>query len=590
MLKKNTIKKLTFHSKTNPYVILLLNLIPTFEPNPFQTFKLFLTMPSLTPKTDDAPLGHYLAAHLLRRSTYAYSKTQVDEFAAKTVSQALNDLFIFPAPELPEPIDHLSGENGASWITSGIPPVSASFHLNRYIKGWWIDEAMKSVSLEYKLMFFLHTNFTISIFDEVSEDFWDYVQLLRFYAAGSFKEFAKKVSINNLMSFYLDNKINFGHLPNENYAREFLELFTIGKGPQIGPEDYTTFTEHDVQQATKVLSGWRPGDRSNPDHLDPDTGITNNYPIVGNHNITNKTFSAAFQKTTIIGATEDEDMYRELSDFVDMVFAQMATARHICRKLYRFFVHSNISTEIETNIIEPLAQILFDNDYQLQPAVIALLKSQHFYGEDSGQATNPLVGSIIKSPLDLLTGIVSFFEIVRPDAVEEPFWHYIQFYHRMTLQDTFEGAGFNLFSPESVAGYAAYHQAPNYDQNWFSASSIVARYRLGKVLLIGNRLVENELIGTNLDIVGFISNADYFPNPYDATAIVQTLTDYLFPEPVDTGRLDYFVNDIFLNQNDPGYWGAAWGDFVANGNDTTVKLLLRTLVEALLHSPEYQTM
>ncbi|MEM8908918.1 MAG: DUF1800 family protein [Bacteroidota bacterium] len=531
-------------------------------------------------------LGTQLAAHLLRRASYVYTKADILQLASKTADQAIDELFTFSPPSLVEPIDYQSGDH---WINQGSPPVSASFHLNRYIKGWWMDEAMKSLSVEYKMMFFLHTTFTTSIFDELSQDFWDHQELLRFFVRGSFREYAIKVSLSNLMSDYLDNNVNFGFNPNENYAREFLELFTIGKGPQINPGDYTHFTEDDVINATKVLSGWRKGDRNNPAHQDPDTGLNRNYPVYIYHAHGDKTFSYHFQNATITDAVDANDMYRELTDFVNLVFAQQETARHLARRMYRFFVSSNISTEIETDIIEPLSTVLFDNDYNLEIGLKALLKSQHFFDMDDNFHSDEIIGGLIKPPLDLITNTVSFFQIERPDPVNNSFWHYFQFYHRGMFQDTFENAGFNLFSPESVAGYAAFHQSPNYDKNWFHSGSIIARYKIGDMFLTGFRWTANELIGSKLEAAQFVQNSGYFTNPADATILVEELLEYLFPAPPATDRFNYFLNDIFLNNLSPINWAFEWQSYLNTQDDTNVSIPLKQLFEAVLYAPEYQT-
>ena len=91
--------------------------------------------------------------------------------------------------------------------------------------------------------------------------FYDYLRLLNFYALGNIKTFAKKITLDNAMLRYLDNTENNATNPNENYAREFLELFTILKGPQVSDENYTNYTEIDIQQAAKVFTGFKKKER-----------------------------------------------------------------------------------------------------------------------------------------------------------------------------------------------------------------------------------------------------------------------------------------------------------------------------------------
>lgn len=84
---------------------------------------------------------------------------------------------------------------------------------------------------------------------------FDYIELLRYQSNGSIKDLAIRMTRDNRMLYYLDNRLNNKNSPNENYAREFLELFTILKGEQIAA-NYTNYTEADVQQAAKVFTGF----------------------------------------------------------------------------------------------------------------------------------------------------------------------------------------------------------------------------------------------------------------------------------------------------------------------------------------------
>ena len=97
---------------------------------------------------------------------------------------------------------------------------------------WWMQEAIKDETMSHRMGFFLHTIFTTSWTFNYSRNVFDHHHLLRRYAFGNFKDLAKKVTVDNLMLRYLDNHYNTKFNPNENYAREFFELFTIGKGPQ----------------------------------------------------------------------------------------------------------------------------------------------------------------------------------------------------------------------------------------------------------------------------------------------------------------------------------------------------------------------
>ncbi len=103
------------------------------------------------------------------------------------------------------------------------------------------------------------------------------------------------------------------------------------------------------------------------------------------HDTDRKTFSSKFGEPSlnrlpcVEGFATVEAAYGELDEMIEMIFSQQETGRFIARKLYRFFVYHFISEEVETDIIEPLAQVLIDNDFSIQELPIVLLKSEHFY-------------------------------------------------------------------------------------------------------------------------------------------------------------------------------------------------------------------
>ncbi|MEM7372039.1 MAG: DUF1800 family protein [Bacteroidota bacterium] len=541
-------------------------------------------MASLNPLS--GTLGHRLAAHLLRRTSYHYTRAQIDAFAGKTVTQAMDDLMIIPSAIVAEPIDY---ETGQPWINSGVESMANRGRLRSYIAGWWMDEARQDPSIGHKMMFFLHTNFVVAAMEGPSEEYFDYLALLRHYAVGNFKVLAYKMVLDNQMLRYLDNTANLKGKPNENFAREYLELFTIGKGQQVGPGDYTNYTEEDIVEAARVLTGFRTGQRDT--HIDPDTNLPMGRAVFGQHELGDKTFTTnAFQDTIITGATNQAEMFQELQDFVDMIFAQDATATFICRKLYRYFVGRHISQEIEEDIITPLAIIFRANNYELEPVLRVLLSSQHFYDKDDSKPTDEIVGGMLRSPLELFLHTMSFFDIAVPDALTETEDHYFRLYHRWVNSVFFPKAGFNVFRPSTVAGYAGYYQEPTFHRNWFNSSSIIARYKLGEMLILGRRVLAGGTIPVQFDLPTFVQDTTHITDADNAILMVQEFLDYLFPEAVSQERFDYYLNDIFLQGQTTDDWSYEWQAYLLNGDDTEVRLILNGLVESIMYSPEYQLM
>ncbi|MGH1338057.1 MAG: DUF1800 domain-containing protein [Aureispira sp.] len=534
-------------------------------------------------------LGHRLAKHLLRRATFRYSKQDIDDFATKTVSAAVDQLFLSIPDTLPEPQD--PDDAVPFWINNISPSnnISGDYRKRSYVRAAWLYNALNTLSIRHKMVHFLYNQFTINSNDVSSTWFFDYLKILDFYAWGSVKDLTLKVTYSNPMLRYLDNRYNVKNRPNENYARELLELFTIGKGPQIGPGNYTNYTEADIVQAAKVLTGLRTEDtRTN---IDTTTNIPTGQVQFNLHDTTNKQFSNAFQNTVIIGATTVQDVEAEIVSFLTMIFNQRATAENICRRLYRYFVHETITTEIETDIITPMTNALIQSNYVLEPVVKLLLKSQHFYDKDDTDATNEIVGGIIKSPLQLLTEMVSLFDIDLPDPVTDARDFYRIFSHSFLVIRYFPSAGMIFFEPSTVAGYPAYYQGPFYSKYWFDSSTIVARYKLFDSFLTGRNEVggNRSLIGTTFDLVNFFTTSLIFTDRTNATTVVTDFVHYLFPESMDTARQSYFVNDIFLGGMMPYNWSNEWNNYLLSNDDSVIRPRLETLFTFLVNSPEFQT-
>lgn len=547
-------------------------------------------MPSLIAYSQ--PLGRRKAKHLLRRTCFNFSPEKIDEFANLTPSQALWSLSAPSVRKLYEPIDP-KGEDwdDMHWTSSTKDPGDFTRQGAKRVSvaGWWWYNAFNEITLEHKLTLFLHTCFTTSKDSGTgtSTHFYDHLRLLQKYALGDLKTLANKITIDNAMLLYLDNNVNNRWNPNENYAREFLELFTILKGEQKGDGDYTNYTEHDVQMAAQVFSGFK--NKNDRSIIDAETGLPMGYIKVNHHVQDDKTFSAAFGNATITGGSDVASILQEHEDFVNMIFSQDATAVSYVRKLYRFFVKSEWDSSVETDIINPLAQDLRDNGFQLLPVLKKLLESEHFYDEDDNQNTDNIIGSIIKHPMQLWTEIISAFKVNLVDANQQDKWeeYYHYFFKNFAHNSCFSAAGFNMFSPDSVAGYPADYQEPNYDRQWFTSVSIIARYKYMDSFLMGKNLITGG--GSFESIVDSIEYVEStISNPYDATTIVSEIAQYLYPEDIDQDRVDYF-KDILTGTLGDVYWTGAWADYIG-GDDTTARIRLNELLTAMVNAAEFQIM
>jgi len=546
-------------------------------------------MASLNPI--NGPLGRRRAIHLLKRASFGGTRAEIDQFAGLTVQEAF-DLLATPLTAPAPPVDP---STGTTWVNAKTTEAnSEEGDLMAYFLGWWLDQMMAAPSnLTEKMVYFYHTHFTTR--REVvrsSASLYHQNALFRYYALGNFKEVCKKICLDNAMLVFLDGRLNVVGRTQENFGREFLELYTIGKGPQIGPEDYTTYTEQDVQQAARVLTGYVNDD--NYATVDPDTLIRTGYLrgnglTAGQHDAEPKVFSNKFggaiiQPSELIdGRATVEATLDELDQMVTMIFDQQETARHICRKLYRFFCYYRINDEVEQDIISGLADTFIQNDFELLPVLEQLMSSTHFFDEDNAATEDNVRGSIIKSPLEMNAIAVNYFGLTFPadDVTRYTETHARGFLRFMEFQ------GMSLYDPPEVAGYAAYHQTPEYNRNWISANNLARRYQMVDFLMNGEN-ASGDPLGAQLDIVAFVR--DEITDPSDATIIVSELVEDLLPEIITAEREAYYLEQILLDDLSLTNWRVEWLNYIQTGDDAGVRAQLESLVRALMQSPEYQLM
>ena len=582
-----------------------------------------MPLPALT-----GTLGPQRAAHLLHRATFGATKEQIDSFAALTPALAIQRLFgaTLPAPTLP-----IDPKTGSEWFLSGTTDAnSGDSDLQEFFKGWLLHQMLGAglpgeEGLAYaareKIVFFLHTLLTtIQTKVDSSRALYFQNELFRKFALDkslderfSLKELTKKVSVDNAMLRLLDGNLNVNGSPNENYARELLELYTIGRGlegslpPISDPGDYYVYREQDVQAAARVLSGWDFDE--NFTNLDIDTqlprgrvrGSLNN---ASSHDNRSKQFSDRFNNTVIAGdptlqngtgATEASAL-DEISQLIDLIYGKPETAKNICRRIYRFFVYHDITPDLDNTIIQEMANTFTASQFKLQPVLEELFASQHFY-DAAAPVTDDHFGGIIKSPLDLMIGTFRFFGISLPNPVANA----TDFYEQTgQLIRSLSEMGMHFYEPFDVAGYDAYHQYPIYHRSWISTNFLTNRYKFIREL-VSDRQMEPGAI--KIDVVQFVR--DRIPNATASNArqLVIALSGYLLPladnltfDPAadDTAgltaeRLNYFLTAFLKSPQIDADPEAAWAFRWNNPVDMeVVTKQLEGLFNALMQSPEYQ--
>ena len=508
--------------------------------------------------------GFEQAAHLLRRTTFGPTYAQINQATSDGLNATISKLF--ENQSLPADPIYYNFENdpnianGESWVDE--PTNFQISGLNgarkRSLQGWSFKNIRESgMNIREKMLLFWHNHFVVADTND-SRFQHRYMTLLRENALGNLKEFVEKITIDPSMLQYLNGTQNSKFAPNENYARELLELFTIGKGDAAGPGDYTNYTEDDVVQIARALTGWK--------HFDADdlTQVQSDFRP-NRHDTGDKQLSNRFNDIIITDAGEDE--YKTV---IDIIFQQDEVARFVSRKLYRWFVHFDINSEVETNIIEPMAQMLIADSYDVQPTIKALLSSEHFYDLS-------IRGCMITHPIDYLFKMVNTFELeLNPDILQE--------YN--ILRRLFRAIApleMVMYSHPNVAGWKAYYQTPQYYKIWINAVTLPVRMNFSDTLSEGYNVSGFQV---KLNVLAFIASLD---NPADPDDLINEIASILYAQPLAQEQVDSLkASHGIINPE----WQNEYLDY-STGNtslEPTINNKLKGLVKTMLKMPEFYLM
>jgi uncharacterized protein (DUF1800 family) len=525
------------------------------------------------------------ARHLLKRTTFGVTETMVSESVSLGLSATITKLFKEkPLPATPlkyEPDGTGRGQVNDPDVKYGNPWVNAPIYpdlpttqernrvfraRNRSLYAWSFLQMQNSgISIREKLTLFWHNHFVAENANPHREFY--YINILRQNALGNFKELTKKITIDPNMLIYLSGNQNRNTAPNENYSRELLELFTIGKGVAVGNGDYTNYTEEDVVQIAKVLTGWRSRWIKHEDPLN--AYFTNNL-----HTKANKTLSHRFNNAII---TEKGD--QEYKDVIDTIFKQDECSHFIIRQFYIWFVNSEITTEIETNIIAPLAKITRDNNYDIVPALKKLFLSEHFFES---------VFCMIKSPLDLMLSVTKSLMISAPtSSVKEEY----DFAYIMYLAAT--DLGQSIFHHPDVAGWKAYYQKPLFYKTWVNSFFLPKRLEYCKILVSGGDLLINKKKYKVPPLVPVLAIASSIKNSQDPNILINGLVNRLFNYNITQTQKDS-LKAVLIDGLPDFEWTMEYTDYLADTSNITLAISvdkkLRNLISVMVQMSEFQIM
>jgi uncharacterized protein (DUF1800 family) len=526
------------------------------------------------------------ARHLLRRATFGPSVQMVDNAVNLGLNGTINALFAplpLPAPPL-KSIPDGTGSNqlndpgatyGQTWVNAApFPNINPPMLRNRVLRSrskslysWTVLQMHYSgLSIKEKMALFWHNHFVVAD-ATIAHREYVYYSLFRSLALGNFKEITKQITIDPSMLIYLSGGENTNVAPNENYSRELLELFTVGKGQLVAPGDYTTFTEQDVVEMAKALTGWQV----------PQLGSAN--PLTATFSASRHTLGSKQLSHRFNNAVIAESGAQEYKNLIDVIFQQAECSRFIMRKLYRWFVNYEITNEVETNIIEPLALILRNNNYEIAPALKVLLKSDHFF-----QST----ACMIKNPVDLMMSVTRGLGIKPPVGnVEKEYDHA---YHIYIMSADLEQA---LFYHPNVAGWKAYYQEPQFYKLWINNLLLPKRHQFCKLMVDGGTFSYNDVNYQITSLVPVLEIVNNITDAFDPNVLINSLAEIMFNYPITPGQVTS-LKDILIPGLPDFEWNVEYSEYLSDPSNLAIKASvenkLKNLFSVMVRMSEFQIM
>ena len=371
-----------------------------------------------------------------------------------------------------------------------------------YYKTLWQKQAFSnflSDGFRERLTLFWSNHFVTEYYDyNRSQYLYQYHSRLQQYSLGNFKEFLSAIGLEPAMLLYLNGYSNKKKAPNENYARELYELFTLGEG--------NGYDSSDITETSRALTGYNKYSNGNGSAI---IFSENNFDA-GEKTIFGKTGNWGYQ------------------DVVDILFQEKKEliANFICEKLYKYFISPVLNKEITSE----LASTFISNNFELIPVYNQLFKSEHFFDLKSSNV-------LIKSPIDLFVFIQNDFEFVFGQTFQEKHINY--------MKARCVEMGQEIFKPIDVAGWQENH-------DWISTGTIPMRWEFIEYILNRHWAGNKEQFRTFIiSLVG--------QDEKDPKVIVDKLKDYMFckydiKEEEQTDAINIFKGDIPDNYFQDGTW------------------------------------
>lgn len=405
------------------------------------------------------------ASHLLSRTEFGGTPKRAEQIAARSLSDVVA-LMIEEAKSALAPAK--PGWIKEPWVnTERVYPETTPMERmenhrktgqrqnseRNQLRCWWLDHMIRTPApLREVMTLFWHGHFTTEakrMF--VAQPLYTQNVALRTHALGNFRDLLEAVTLDAAMMMYLNMEDSDAKKPNENFARELLELFTLGIG---------NYTERDIKEIARALTGWTldapPGTPKRPTVPDAPRafcrdGLVPTF-IPEKHDAGEKT---VLGKTGKFGVKE----------ILGIVAAHPATARFISSKLIAYFGAADPKNELRDRMATKFSQ----TKGNIAATLTVLLTSPEFFAKESR-------GTLIKSPIHLLVGTCRLLNL---DVTVTP-----------SLAQVTAAMGQELFNPPNVKGWPG-------GRDWISAGTLAVRYHLPEILFDGKEPAGFEPIATD---------------------------------------------------------------------------------------------
>lgn len=449
--------------------------------------------------TPAKPWNAARVAHLYRRLGFGATLGQIQQGLQMNPSDLIDQLLETAADLGPPDPPVWSGYTNADY--DGDQDLVEAHR--RELRFRWLND-MLGEGIRAKMALLWHNHFVTELnVVECNSYLWDYYSLIHEYAFGNFRIFTREMGKNAAMLSYLNGNLNVAGQPNENYARELMELFTMGES--------NGYTQADIVEMARAMTGWQAKDYlCTPPYYDAakhDNGTKTIFGVPANYTFT----------------TAHNLVFSERSEQV---------SKFITGKLYKNYVYQIV----DPLVIEGLADTFIDSNWELLPVMKRLLKSEHFFEERTMNAR-------LKNPLESMIPLLKMAGAQDLAAIPDDWWDAIGYWSYQLGQE--------IFNPPNVAGWPGHHA-------WINESTLTSRWNYSGVTAY--LLTQDETLRENLRATAQALTNDSNDPALVTTAMIGFFTGQTLDPVYVQGAIVNFKAGIPENYFLDGSWNLYWDE------------------------------